>query len=67
MRSLPTDAERRLWQYLRNGQLGGWRFRRQHPIPPTSLISPAWRSASRSRSMAGSMPIPAMTRRARSS
>ncbi|WP_109108133.1 DUF559 domain-containing protein [Azospirillum sp. TSO35-2] len=37
MRMLPTDAERRLWQYLRNGQLGGWRFRRQHPIPPYIL------------------------------
>ena len=28
-----TDAERALWSGLRNGQLG-WRFRRQHPIPP---------------------------------
>lgn len=37
MRTLPTDAERRLWQYLRNSQLGGWRFRRQHPIPPYIL------------------------------
>ncbi len=37
MRTLPTDAERRLWCYLRNSQLGGWRFRRQHPIPPYIL------------------------------
>ena len=37
MRREPTDAERKLWQYLRNGQLGGWHFRRQHPIPPYIL------------------------------
>jgi len=29
-----TDAERRLWTHLRDNQLGGWSFRRQHPIPP---------------------------------
>jgi very-short-patch-repair endonuclease len=29
-----TDAERRLWKHLRNDQLGGCTFRRQHPIPP---------------------------------
>ena len=28
-----TDAERVLWRGLRHEQLG-WRFRRQHPIPP---------------------------------
>jgi very-short-patch-repair endonuclease len=28
-----TDAERVLWRGLRYKQLG-WRFRRQHPIPP---------------------------------
>jgi very-short-patch-repair endonuclease len=28
-----TEAERLLWAGLRNDQLG-WRFRRQHPIPP---------------------------------
>ena len=28
-----TDAERALWYGLRRCQLG-WRFRRQHPIPP---------------------------------
>jgi very-short-patch-repair endonuclease len=26
-----TDVERRLWQHLRNGQLGGAKFRRQSP------------------------------------
>ncbi|MGI8561589.1 MAG: endonuclease domain-containing protein [Luteimonas sp.] len=29
-----TDAERKLWQRLRGGQLDGLKFRRQHPIPP---------------------------------
>ena len=29
-----TDAERRLWRHLRNYQVNGWQFRRQHPIPP---------------------------------
>lgn len=29
-----TDAERRLWARIREQKLGGWRFRRQHPIPP---------------------------------
>jgi len=29
-----TDAERKLWQCLRGGQLDGLKFRRQHPIPP---------------------------------
>lgn len=27
-----TAAERLLWAHLRAGQLGGWRFRRQHPV-----------------------------------
>lgn len=27
-----TDAEQLLWQYLRRRQLGGFRFRRQHPL-----------------------------------
>lgn len=27
-----TDAERLLWQRLRNRQLGGYKFRRQYPI-----------------------------------
>jgi very-short-patch-repair endonuclease len=29
-----TDTERLLWKHLRGGQLGGMKFRRQHPIPP---------------------------------
>ena len=29
-----TDAERRLWHYLRRRQLLGYRFRRQFPIGP---------------------------------
>jgi very-short-patch-repair endonuclease len=29
-----TDAERKLWQYLRAGRFDGIKFRRQHPIPP---------------------------------
>ncbi len=32
LRNGPTDAERRLWQYLRNRQLAGCKFRRQHPF-----------------------------------
>ncbi|MDQ2105025.1 endonuclease domain-containing protein [Azospirillum isscasi] len=34
MRHVPTDAERKLWSILRRPQIGGWYFRRQHPIPP---------------------------------
>src|SRR6218665_2388218 len=29
-----TDAERKLWNRLRNSQLCGLKFRRQHPVPP---------------------------------
>ena len=29
-----TDAERLLWRHLRNRQLGGFKFRRQHSFPP---------------------------------
>ena len=32
LRGNQTDAERLLWQQLRRRQLGGHRFRRQHPI-----------------------------------
>jgi very-short-patch-repair endonuclease len=32
LRSGATDAERRLWDRLRQRQLKGFRFRRQHPI-----------------------------------
>lgn len=34
MRRHPSDAERRLWYYLRRKQLQGFRFRRQVPIGP---------------------------------
>ena len=29
-----TDAERLLWSHLRNRELGGFKFRRQHPVGP---------------------------------
>jgi len=32
MRSNPTEPEKRLWRNLSNGQLGGWKFRRQQVI-----------------------------------
>jgi very-short-patch-repair endonuclease len=32
MRTQSTDAERKLWSFLRNRQLVGFRFRRQHPV-----------------------------------
>ena len=32
LRNAPTGAEHRLWQYLRNRQLEGCKFRRQHPF-----------------------------------
>lgn len=34
LRRQPTDAETRLWRYLRNRNLDGWKFRRQAPIGP---------------------------------
>ncbi|MGH8059611.1 MAG: endonuclease domain-containing protein, partial [Candidatus Entotheonellia bacterium] len=34
LRKHPTEAERTLWQHLRLRQLGGHRFRRQHPLGP---------------------------------
>ncbi|MGH8281115.1 MAG: endonuclease domain-containing protein [Gammaproteobacteria bacterium] len=34
LRRQATDAETRLWFYLRSGRLCGLKFRRQHPIPP---------------------------------
>ena len=34
MRQSRTNAEGLLWHYLRNKQLGGYRFRRQQPIGP---------------------------------
>ncbi len=32
LRSTMTDAEQRLWQVIRRRQLGGVKFRRQHPL-----------------------------------
>ena len=32
LRRRQTEAERLLWSRLRNRQLNGWKFRRQHPI-----------------------------------
>jgi len=37
LRSDQTDAEHRLWTLLRNRRLGGFKFRRQHPIEPYIL------------------------------
>jgi very-short-patch-repair endonuclease len=34
LRRVPTAAESLLWQRLRRKALGGFRFRRQHPIGP---------------------------------
>jgi very-short-patch-repair endonuclease len=33
-RNASTDAENRLWHDLRARRLGGFKFRRQHPLPP---------------------------------
>jgi len=32
LRAIPTDAEQRLWRHLKDRQVNGWRFRRQHPV-----------------------------------
>ncbi len=37
LRRNATDAESLLWQLLRNRQLDGWKFRRQHPVGPYIL------------------------------
>jgi very-short-patch-repair endonuclease len=34
LRAATTDAEIKLWYHLRAKRLGGFHFRRQHPIPP---------------------------------
>src|SRR4051812_33104433 len=31
MRKSPSDAERKLWQLVRDRKIGGFKFRRQHP------------------------------------
>jgi len=47
LRSTATDAERKLWQYLRNRQIKGIKFRRQYPIAGyvADFASPAIRLA----------------------
>jgi len=32
LRKNPTDAEAKLWRYLRHKQIDGYKFRRQHPL-----------------------------------
>ena len=32
-----TNAEQRMWHLLRDRRLGGFKFRRQHPLPPYVL------------------------------
>src|SRR2546423_2079291 len=34
MRHTAVSTEHKLWQCLRDRQLGGFKFRRQHPTPP---------------------------------
>jgi very-short-patch-repair endonuclease len=34
LRKTMTDAEVRVWFHLRRNQLGGFRFRKQHPVGP---------------------------------
>jgi very-short-patch-repair endonuclease len=34
LRQSETEAERKLWGYLRDRRLGGYKFRRQVPVPP---------------------------------
>jgi adenine-specific DNA-methyltransferase len=34
LRKSSTDSEWRLWLHLKSRNLGGFKFRRQHPIPP---------------------------------
>ncbi len=34
LRQEMTPAEKPLWERLRDRQLGGWKFRRQHPLGP---------------------------------
>ncbi len=37
LRQTPTTPERLLWSSLRDRQLGGFKFRRQHPVGPYVL------------------------------
>ena len=34
LRKNPTEAERKLWAHLRLRKIGGYKFRRQHPLGP---------------------------------
>jgi len=34
LRTTSTDAEHKLWYHLRARRLSGFKFRRQHPVPP---------------------------------
>jgi len=42
MRHESTPAERKLWSQLRNGQLGGLKFRRQVPLGAYGKTRDAW-------------------------
>ena len=37
LRADGTDAEKTLWRLLRGRRVDGWKFRRQHPVPPYVL------------------------------
>jgi type I restriction enzyme M protein len=37
LRQHSTDAENLIWQLVRDRRLGGFKFRRQHPVPPYVL------------------------------
>ena len=37
LRRSQTEAEIRLWTFLRGSRLSGFKFRRQHPVPPYVL------------------------------
>ncbi len=39
LRATGTDAEHKLWYYLRARRLDGFKFRRQHPVPPYIIDS----------------------------
>ncbi|WEK02568.1 MAG: endonuclease domain-containing protein [Candidatus Sphingomonas phytovorans] len=38
MRRNPTEPEKRLWRHLSNGQLGAYKFRRQHVVADAYAI-----------------------------
>jgi hypothetical protein len=57
-----TDAERLLWYFLRARRLGGYKFRRQHPIGPFIADFVASSTSWSSKRMAGSTPNQRPTR-----